>query len=376
MKIGILTQPLHNNYGGLLQAYALQTALVRLGHDATTIDIWKVNTPITTRVIARRLYDLSKRLVRRFVMGRPILVWVWPTKRNILIFSQYTRQFVDDHIQTTPKIANSEELMSANFDFDAYVVGSDQVWRPKYSPNIYHYFLDFVDSDESVKKISYAASFGVGEWEYTEQQTRRCSKLVRDFDAISVREDSAVDMCRKHLGVEAVHTLDPTMLLEAEDYQILADVTRPLEPTGGLMTYILDSDPAKTAFVDSVSKALGFPHVSIHRPLHAMDIVIHPPVSQWIQGFSDAQYVITDSFHGTVFAILFRVPFLSLVNPERGGARFNSLLELFGLSDRLVRHVDAVSAHKIAEPIDWIDVHRILELERDRSFKFLLDALE
>lgn len=108
--------------------------------------------------------------------------------------------------------------LTQKYGLDAYVVGSDQVWRPAFNlgPRLGNMFLDFAGDD--VKKISYAASFGCKEWEYTEEQERMCGKLAKRFDAISVREASGVDLCKEHFGVDATLVLDPTLLLNKEDY--------------------------------------------------------------------------------------------------------------------------------------------------------------
>src|SRR5690606_26995758 len=99
-----------------------------------------------------------------------------------------------------------------NRKFNAVIVGSDQTWRPKYSPNIYNYYLDFLKDNNQIKKLAYASSFGTAEWEYTTEQTEKCKTLAKQFHAISVREHTGVDLCREKLGVEAIQLLDPTLL--------------------------------------------------------------------------------------------------------------------------------------------------------------------
>src|SRR5690606_15864360 len=105
-----------------------------------------------------------------------------------------------------------------NIGFDTYIVGSDQCWRPKYSPNITNYFLDFLNDKQNVIRISYAASFGTSDWEFNEPETKMCRDLIQKFDAVSVRESSGIELCQKYLDKEAQHVLDPTMLLELDDY--------------------------------------------------------------------------------------------------------------------------------------------------------------
>ena len=104
------------------------------------------------------------------------------------------------------------------YEYDAYVVGSDQVWRPNYNPFMKAMFLGITER-EDVKRIAYAASFGTSKWEFSPQMTSECAVLAKKFDMITVREKSGVDLCREYFGVEATWVLDPTMLLNREDYE-------------------------------------------------------------------------------------------------------------------------------------------------------------
>src|SRR5690606_30541311 len=136
--------------------------------------------------------------------------------------------------------------------FSAVVVGSDQVWRPRYSPNIYNFFLDFLKNNSTIKKVAYAASFGTEDWEYTEEQTREARELIKHFNAVSVRESSGVLLCDKYLNrKDAVHVLDPTLLLKAEDYNQLINKTK---KEIGLFTYVLDETKEKLDFIKQCSK--------------------------------------------------------------------------------------------------------------------------
>ena len=183
MKIGILTLPLHTNYGGILQAYALQTVLERMGHEVCLIEkkrkllpfpLWKV--PF---VYGKRILNLSGDALPVFYEQK--------INRERPIVGQNTDKFINKYIKR--RIVNDYSDIKET-DFDAIVVGSDQIWRPKYFHEIVHAFLDFTKG-WNIKRIAYAASFGTDEWEYTPQQTERCAKLVKLFDAVSVRSDFA-----------------------------------------------------------------------------------------------------------------------------------------------------------------------------------------
>src|SRR5690606_24691445 len=129
--------------------------------------------------------------------------------------------------------------------FCAYVVGSDQCWRPLYSPKISNYFLDFAENEKDIKRIGYAVSFGVSEWEFDKKNTERCALLAKKFDAISVREDSGIKLVKDYFDKDAVHVLDPTMLLQKEQYVKIASDEKQTKSPGNLKVYILDKTPEK-----------------------------------------------------------------------------------------------------------------------------------
>lgn len=373
MKICILTQPLQTNYGGLLQAYALQTVLKRMGHDVLTEDRIDVKRKLS-------IIDRIKRIsVLRIITGKS--KYPSPTLEELQTLSRNTSRFVKKHICTTEAVVNDSKSLLERYNFDAYIVGSDQVWRPSYSPNLLNYFLDFT-KDLSVKRIAYAASFGTDEWEFTPKQTAECSEFVRKFDAVSVREDSGVKLCKKYLGVDAVHLLDPTMLLEKDYYISLAEVENEPHHSGKVMTYFLDNNAMKDAITSEVCEKLGGGHFSVTATSQYLDVgpkhiedCIFPSVTSWLRGFMDAEYVVTDSFHGTVFSIIFNKPFITIANKERGISRFTSLLKMFSLEDRLIYSADNLNDSLINKKIDFDKVNEIIKSEQEKSFRFLQNAL-
>ena len=213
MKIGILTQPLHNNYGGLLQAYALKETLLSLGHETVVINRRGKNASWLRKHAS---------ILKSRALGRNINPKLLINNRFEKIISQETLKFQKKYIpELSHLITDNKEMLSLNdMKFDGYVVGSDQCWRPRYSSNIRNYFLDFAKDEKNIKRVSYAASFGVTEWEFTDEDTKVCRSLLKKFDAVSVREDSGIELVRKYLGRDdAVHVIDPTMLLSVDKYE-------------------------------------------------------------------------------------------------------------------------------------------------------------
>jgi len=366
MKIGILTQPLHNNYGGLLQAFALQKVLNDLGHE-----VW-----IIRRENRPNWRDFTKYYTKR-VIASAIGKQIYPllTQKQKTIISQYNREFISQYMgKQTNKLFTSKQFFKAasKFDFEAYVVGSDQVWRPRYSPQIGIYFLDFL-SDDSTKRIAYAASFGVDNWEFNEKDTLKFATLAKKFDAISVREESGIDLCEKYFGVHAVQSLDPTMLLERVDYENL--IVNQEQSNGDLFYYILDPSKEKMDIVSKIAyeKKLEpfteMPKEITINNLKNINNCIYPGPLKWLKAFQDAKFVVTDSFHGCVFSIIFNKPFILFGNEKRGLTRFKSLLKQFGLENRI--YSDNNSFKIIIESsIDWSVINKTWENLRSKSIDF------
>ena len=380
MKIGILTQPLHSNYGGLLQNYALQQTLVRTGHEVETID-WGGGSGLH-----ETLYRIKIRVLHTLFPNKYPQLKYRPNKKERAIIQRNTNHFINTYINHTEAMHSYEEFVkqASKGKYDAYVVGSDQCWRPCYNAFLSSMFLDFVQ-DKQVKRIAYAASFGTDKWEFTPQQTAVCALLAKKFDMVSVREDSGVKLCKEHLGVDAVHVLDPTMLLTKEDYIQLIEKEKEPKSDGTLFNYILDPDAKKSVFIQKVAKAKGLKAFQVLPKCQAeirtkedvkkrIEDCVFPGVTTWLRAFMDADMTIVDSFHGMVFSIIFNKPFWAIGNVSRGMSRFTSLLTMFHLEDRLL-DADNLDDVDFSKPIDWTMVNGILGEKRRECKKLLLTNL-
>lgn len=352
MKIGILTQPLQANYGGILQNYALQCVLKELGHEVWTIDYNKYTW--------FDWLDNFWRVVIHKLLGHKCGFADTPNRRNRKEIP--LRRFANKYIiMTKPRTKTFKGTILKKYSLDAVVVGSDQVWRPKYNSCIEDCFLKFA-SDFDIKRVAYAASFGTNEWEYTQQQTERCAILSRRFNAISVREKSGITLCKKYFGVNATHVLDPTLLLHAEDYaQLISNVPK-RKPF--IFAYVLDNNEERIKAVIEFSKSRGLPYL-----IKGADDTLSDDdsIEKWLSYFRDAAFVLTDSFHGTAFSVLFEKDFYVFGNDERGNSRFDSLLELFDLKSRMVNNV----IPKSIGIINWQKVNEVRDAARVRSILWL-----
>lgn len=362
MKICILTQPLGANFGGILQAYALQRVLKNLGHDVTTLRfapqaVWWVPSGI------KKLTLTLRRFLSKYIKGNKSILYCNPALQTRFAFRELNR-FIDehiDHLDVTPPLKQSK--LPA---FDAYVVGSDQVWRPAYSPCLPNFYLDFL-GDEPVKRIAYAASFGVDTWEVDEETTAQFRELAKRFDAISVREESGIALCRDYLEVKAALMPDPTLLLSAEEYlQICVSPSQECEEY--IAAYFLDQDDREQSFLDRLSIQFGIPVRYIGKYDWATGV---DSIESWISGIAQARFVVTNSFHGTVFSLLFKKDFLSIINRERGASRFESLLKAVDLQDRLLDKTQLESDITKRQDIPWDTVSAALEKMRQKGLRFL-----
>ena len=209
MKIAILTLQLYTNYGGILQAYALQKILERMGHEVTHLQA-KNSRLLHNPVIMPLVW--GKRLYRKYFQGDSQL----PVFENPYKWARKnTDRFISENLNCrflTPEEWN-EGLAC---EYDAFVVGSDQVWRPIYSPDVTRFFTAFLGHSD-ICRIAYAASFGVDVNEFSDEQIACGREYLKLFSAISVREESGIRMCKELFDVQSCQVLDPTMLLRRED---------------------------------------------------------------------------------------------------------------------------------------------------------------
>lgn len=390
MKIGILTQALQDNYGGLLQNYALQQVLIRMGHEPVTLD-WNtkfksIHRKPLWKVIACFLFYPILFIKRKMLFKKEKYKL---NSREKVIINQFNDQFIKNNIFHTQKFSCTEEIIEyvKKEKINTFIVGSDQVWRPKYNAEaIYQMFLYFA-KDMDVKRIAYAASFGTDNWEFSQELTQQVLPLIKKFDSISVRENSAISLCRKYFDMEGTLVLDPTLMLNIDDYSKLINKTNrniTSRKDKILFHYILDPSVEKLSFIDEMAKSLNMVTRTV-LPKHTPEFrtkedvkndiegcVLPGPIA-WLEGFQDASMVICDSFHGAVFSIIFNKPFWIIGNQDRGMARFNSLLSIFGLQERLI-DIKRLDHFNISAPIEWERVNSIRKEWINTSMSFLSSA--
>lgn len=377
MRIGIITLPLRTNYGGILQAFALQTTLERMGHEVQIIGA--PNIPFSLPFLHRCL-SIVKRFLQKYILGQKNIVLdrVKGTNDQADKSATLTRKFIGNHIHL--RVVNNFREIAPD-DYNAYVVGSDQIWREIYNKKWYNQKIDDVylgfTKGWNVKRIAYAASFGKDEIEITESNDlQKCREAIAAFDAVSVREESGINICKRDLLYDnAVLMPDPTLLLSMEDYVSLVPNIEKESDKRELMSYVLDDNGEKIVLRERIAKdknlKINITNKGDNWKL-GDKIKPQPPVEDWLKAFAESNYVITDSFHACVFSIIFHKQFTVIANKERGLARFKTLLKMFGLEDRMILSPDE---YEPLPDIDYDKVQIILDTKRKEALGFLKSNL-
>ncbi len=370
-KIGILTHSLGNNYGGLLQAFALQKVLTNLGFNSEIIS----HTPSANIYYFWSKWNFKK--IAKFILA---ILKANPTPLEIVppfILKRIFFPFIKKNFKYSKLYTNQKEI---NSNYDYVIVGSDQVWKYEFtkSQKPGFFFLSFLSESKRKKSFSYSASFAINIWEGDTEITKKYSAYLKQFKTISVREHSGVDICRDTFGVSAVQMPDPTLLLTVDEYNAVIPEKVETPPLSYIGNYVLDSSPEIKALLSALSSSLQL-------PLHGLmpdDLALNPlkrlpmGVPQWLVSIRGASYMLTDSFHGCVFCIIYNIPFICLGSEYRGSARFDSLLKTFGLESRMVTDHNAENILALLRtPIDWKRVNAIRASERDRGLAFLKENL-
>lgn len=355
MKIALLNLPFDSNYGGHLQRYALITILQRNSYNVEHINL-RFNYKLPWYKIP---FSYSKRILRKLIFhdNRPILLEQQMMKaainRNKMVETFYNR-----YIPHTQAINHKKELYRLP-KYDAYIVGSDQVWRKSMTRayGLGTYFFDFL-KDYSLKKIAYGVSLGSDQNELTPREIQKLKLFYNKFSAVSVRESSAVKMLQSYqwTSPKAIQVLDPTFLLTKEDYNKLITDGYTHHCPGSLFCYILDNNSNKEKIITQISNQLKL------EPFY-IDLEGKTSVEQWLRAFRDAKHVITDSYHGLVFAIIFNKSFTLIRNEKRGNARFDSILQTLNIPTD-------------EQNIDWEDINFRIKQERNKAIQFIIQALK
>lgn len=375
-KIGILNFHYSNhNYGAVLQAAALAHKLSQLGYEAEHIDYIpkkKKNIKDEIKIAISLSMDFLhlKKLVCKILGKKYILK---NEIKNEHVFEEFRAKWLKrgEDIFTNPTSLNA-----ISDKYDAIIVGSDQVWRPKLFVNIndyYAYFLGF--SSKKTKKISYAASFGVDDWEFKNDIdfTLKIKKLIKRFHSISVREDSGVQICEKYFDIVAQHVLDPTLMVGRGFFDSIIG-NEAIKNNKKISYYKLDPDINFLERIKKISLCAGLESENIYYQ-DRLGMLTYNPVPEWLRKIRDSELIITDSFHCVCFAIIFNKEFYCCVNHDRGISRLESMLSILGLESRLIEDDMLDDSLFNKSKIDYEVINKKLNKLRETSCLYLNESL-
>jgi len=369
--IGIVNFHFSNcNYGAVLQASALNQFLINEGYDAETINFIPDYDKEASRI--RVLYRKCKRVLQKVIAPNNKIF-------NDYIFEDFRKQWLP---RSSSCFHSLSELTESNaLNYDAFIVGSDQVWRPKYtleySPA---YFLSFAP-DEAIK-IAYAPSFGVEYWEPAKYDpvTTEAKRYLEKFTAVSVREKSGQKICQETFNISSEIVLDPTLLIGTEFFNRVIGENCNDDPDDTIVYYKLDVDHDFNRALEIATEQLNTTVQNIYYTeitIGGKKRLAYNDVSTWLSKIKNSRLVITDSFHCICFAILFEKPFLYYPNKTRGFARIESLFSLLSIDMKsIISHSSDIT--KISDQVvsNYCTINKRLEDLRNSSKIFLLNNLK
>ncbi|MFR2839550.1 MAG: polysaccharide pyruvyl transferase family protein [Zhenhengia sp.] len=360
MKIGIITFHRAVNYGAILQAYALQQALNKLGVDNEIIDY-------RCRHIedAYSLFDIKKIKSLRNLIH---IVLYDPVNK---IKSNKFKKFIEQNIKMSSKIETKNDLNEINMNYEAFITGSDQVWNNKCTGFDKAYFLDFVKDD--TKKNSYAASFGTNC--IIEELEEDYRKLLGKFNNISIREKQGQEILRELINIDVPVHLDPTFLLTKEEWLNVVKDTSNKDKY--ILVYLMQYSPSIIKFAENLSKSSGYKIIHINNEIikKAKGKYIRTSGPEEFLGlFAGAEYIVTNSFHGTAFSINFNKNFFVelLPPPAKVNSRLENIMDLLNLRDRQIVNGKNINIDK---SIDYNKVNAKIAEEREVAKSYLREIL-
>ncbi len=377
MKIGILTWT-YSNYGTMLQAYALQNYLKEQGHTVQLINY----TPMNENVIKYNKYNINnfmKRIKNKIILineNKKIEALDEKFKIGMNKRESLFKNFIDKSLPLTENY-KIDELFNLNNKFDAFIVGSDQIWSPKYLDGTF--FLDFLN-DKS-RKISYAPSFGVSKLDIKVQDIIR--PWLKSFNYISVREDAGQKIIKNILDKNVPVVLDPTLLYDMNGWNSMIKEEKHMNKKY-ILCYFLSNNTYYWEFVKKLKDRLGLDVIVI--PNKSLDFdnsykkEIEVDPFKFVSLIKNSEYVLTDSFHGTIFAINYHKNFLTLARfsdkkKESENSRLKSILSYLDLQERFITDDNSMPSNLYISGIKYNEVEKKLEKRREESKNFIYESL-
>lgn len=356
-KADLITLHSVYNYGSVLQAYATQKIFKKHNVDIEVINYIRPNNSFLGKL---KEYGNSN-IIKEFIVLPSLM-------RQKVVFDSFCKRYLNLSKKTYKKVSDFDNYNS-NAGF--YITGSDQVWNSKWNDGIIEpLYLSFV---KNKYKFAFASSFGQEKLE--KEELLKTKKLINDYDLISVREKSAVNILKEQYKFQnVIQILDPTLLLTSDEWLQISD--KKFKKNGYILVYQLNSNKKMDKYIKEVAK---FNNKKVIRICRRFDQIILngkscliPNVNKFISLFNNASMVITDSFHALSFSINLNIPFMCIY-PNKFSTRLSSCLEMFDLNDRHV--IDYNDFDVFSKKINWNAVNEKLTLERQKANDYIEECI-
>lgn len=323
----------YKNYGSSLTSYALQEIIKKLGYTPKIANFhtnWKGN-----------------------------------------FTGSFSENFANKFLDLTKWCKNYYSLYSLNDETSTFIIGSDCMWHPKFYNSIskeYPHFLSFCRPE--TKKIAYATSFGTYDAKYTSDETYRMKYYLEQFDKISTREAAGIEFCKKRFNLNVDSNLDPVFLANKDDYEPIVKDSKLNISNKYIAHYIFWPNAKTNKMLEYIKNKFSLPMINIYDKEKLS-------VGDWLYYIKNCELLVTHSFHGLCFALIYNKPFVLYKIGGFDSNRYTSVLKTLGLENRLLVDIDQIENRPdLFEPIDWEKVNSILEKEKEKSLKWLKEALE
>lgn len=366
MRVAVITRHAVTNYGSLLQALATQITIEKMGHSCEIIDYIRDDESYS-----RHEKTLLKRKAKWNNNPLKKALYLAVRQPESIIAGKRFEKAQRQYLNLTRRYTEANELVQDSPKADVYMTGSDQVWGPvedgSYDSS---YCLSFTGTSD--KRISYAASFG--HTEMTDELKAYYKKWLGRYKHVAVREDSVVEIL-KGLGIDAFQVLDPTLLIDIEDWK---QYLQPIPAKKYVLVYQLHNDKKLGEYAQRIAKEKGLPLIRVSASFHQITrdgkFVWTPKIGEFLSYIKNADCMITDSFHGTAFAINFNTPFVEVLPNNNMGTRNMSILKLTGLSDRILQDENDIALANRA--VDFTTANAVLTEKREESLNVLKKMIE
>lgn len=367
-EIGIVTFHRPYNYGANLQAFALQEKLNELGYEAKLIDYRNKQLEESAKAIQTNFKGKSLKRILKEIMAN-----IYFLPKNILRGNSF-KEFQKKYYKLSNVYYTKGEIENSKEKFDIYISGSDQIWNSNITKGIDPVYTLNLNIN-NIKRISYASSMGNAQFS-NKEDVEKLIKNLKQYDHLAVREQAGKEFLKQYLNNEIEVVLDPTLLLSKEEWLSVAKELKTKEEY--ILFYTVKENEDIFKITNKLSEITNLKIITFRRTNGKLKNVLENRYtkgpSEFIETFKNAKYIITSSFHGTVFSILFNKPFFVNYGGKEN-KRIESLLKVLGIDNRLIGKEEELTEEKIKSKIDYKKVNEILEREREKSIKYLKGAI-